>query len=98
MRYEVTVLLFLLISVFFALKINDSLFNFKKYRTLPRMKVNQMISKHRKKKFGNSKSSAGTSVGTSTGDKRCTRKDHVVYVKTHKTGSTTAAGIFWRYV
>ena len=28
----------------------------------------------------------------------CRRKDHVVYIKTHKTGSTTVAHIFWRYV
>ena len=27
----------------------------------------------------------------------CRRKDHVVYIKTHKTGSTTLAHIFWRY-
>ena len=26
----------------------------------------------------------------------CKRKDHVVYIKTHKTGSTTLAHIFWR--
>ena len=26
----------------------------------------------------------------------CRRKDHVVYIKTHKTGSTTLAHIFWR--
>ena len=28
----------------------------------------------------------------------CKRKDHVVYIKTHKTGSTTLAHIFWRFV
>ena len=55
MRYEVAVMLFLFVSVLIALKLNNSLFNFKKYRTLPQMKVNQMISKHRKKKFGDSK-------------------------------------------
>ena len=37
-----------------------------------------------------------TSAGTSAGDKHCSRKDHVVYIKTHKTGSTTVAHIFWR--
>ena len=40
--------------------------------------------------------SVGTSVGTSAGDKHCSRKDHVVYIKTHKTGSTTVSHIFWR--
>ena len=39
---------------------------------------------------------AKTSVGTSAGDKHCSRKDHVVYIKTHKTGSTTVSHIFWR--
>lgn len=29
---------------------------------------------------------------------KCRRKDHVAYIKTHKTGSTTIANIFWRYV
>ena len=37
-----------------------------------------------------------TSERTSTGGQGCSRKDHVVYIKTHKTGSTTAAHIFWR--
>ena len=41
-------------------------------------------------------SSFGTSFGTSAGDKHCSRKDHVVYIKTHKTGSTTVSHIFWR--
>ena len=35
--------------------------------------------------------------GQVTKDK-CRRKDHVAYIKTHKTGSTTIANIFWRYV
>ena len=39
---------------------------------------------------------AKTSVGASAGDKHCSRKDHVVYIKTHKTGSTTVSHIFWR--
>ena len=27
---------------------------------------------------------------------QCTRKDHVVYIKSHKTGSTTIASMLWR--
>ena len=27
----------------------------------------------------------------------CRRRDHVVYIKTHKTGSTTLVNLFWRY-
>ena len=37
-----------------------------------------------------------TTEGTPAGEQQCSRKDHVVYIKTHKTGSTTTAHIFWR--
>ena len=94
MRYEVMVMLFLLVFFCFALMINNSPFSFTNDGTLPQMKINLKISKH-----GKVKSEDGeTSVGTSAADRHCTRKDHVVYIKTHKTGSTTAAGLFWRYV
>ena len=73
--------------------INNSPSSFTNDGTLPQMKINLKISKHGKVKSGNGKTPAGTSAV----DQHCTRKDHIVYIKTHKTGSTTAAGVFWRY-
>ena len=96
MKYKVTVMLFLLISVFFGLELNrsNSPFSFENDKSLPQMKIKPKISKHRQVKSEDVKTSAGTSAG----DKHCRRKEHVVYIKTHKTGSTTAAGVFWRFV
>ena len=96
MKYKIAIMLFLLVSVFFAVELNrpNSLLSFRKDNTLLGMKTKPKISKHRQMKTEDIKTSAGTSAR----NRHCRRKDHVVYIKTHKTGSTTAAGVFWRLV
>ena len=70
MRYEVMVMLFLLVFFCFDLMINNSPSSFTNDGTLPQMKINLKISKH-----GKVKSEDGeTSVGTSAADRHCTRK------------------------
>ena len=109
MRIKSKVLWLLLLYVLFALKIHNLLHSTEedvivtspdendvtvsspdRRRAVEMTSVGQYLYENNKKMSFESRTKPFT-------EPLCRRRDHVVYIKTHKTGSTTLVNLFWRY-